>query len=885
MGDSPSPSGANSPGFAHPPRFLFCQTAYGLRLHLVQVLVQGRDAGLQPLALAAVQHDLPGQRGAVHGVALEDLPVVEHALREGLATGVATEITREAEGLLHGEVGLHVVDRGALAVLLTNDNPTPLVQHGVHASDGVLDGLDLDQEDGLQQAGLGEHLHGIDVAASGGDHLATTTVDGIGVQGDIVDVVADPTHVLRAQHTLLGGPLPGRHEGVLDLVHVSNTLGHVNDHVGPLRVRSEAPDLAGIAGVPVVGIREEPSSGLRVVARRDLVVLNVVAQLLIQGLALGEDSVVLIGGLAQGNILGGLGDGLTEGHHGLGDLQLAAHEVVLQILQADFQVELSCTSNDVLASLLNRALHQGVGLGQPLQALNQLGQVTRVLGLNGHTHHRGHAVLHVLDGERVLGVLLGNGGGLDDELIHPDQADQVPRRDIVHSLLVAPHHQHCPLDVLDVEVVLASHLEVGPHDAHLLARLAQPGEDTPKGKEPPLVAGRHHFADVQHEGRLLVALLNASAVLVVGRARVEGLRTVGLGLNWGRQLGHNHVQQRIRGGQPLLHDGLQKLFGGKILLLSDQLDAERAGHLLQLLLLLVHHGLEHLGDGVPHKLAERALHTLPVLVGVRLDPLLPLLVVEVVAPQAGHHLVNVHTELGRVHLGKLVQAKGPALQPRTKGNRPLLGEHLAVSQRFIVVGRHHHVHRADGAGERLVRLLGVQLKLKDGAVHLVHVQHGLDTLRQSLAKHSLRLHADTLHAVHHDHRTVRHTKGGSHLGGKVHVPWGVNEVDQEIALRVLGKNVRADVVVQRDRCGLDGDAAVLLVLPCVSQPAVTSLGHGNDSGSSDERVGQSRLPVVDVSNHGHVPHLLRELHDRTHLIDGEVNHFAHVSRYFPLQCS
>ena len=63
--------------------------------------------------------------------------------------------------------------------------------------------------------------------------------------------------------------------------------------------------------------------------------------------------------------------------------------VLFQVLQADLQVELAGTSDDVLAGLLDHALHHGVGLSQPLEALNELGQVSGVPGLDGHAHHRG----------------------------------------------------------------------------------------------------------------------------------------------------------------------------------------------------------------------------------------------------------------------------------------------------------------------------------------------------------------------------------------------------------------------------------------------------------------------------------------------------------------
>jgi len=47
-----------------------------------------------------------------------------------------------------------------------------------------------------------------------------------------------------------------------------------------------------------------------------------------------------------------------------------------------------------------------------------------------------------------------------------------------------------------------------------------------------------------------------------------------------------------------------------------------------------------------------------------------------------------------------------------------------------------------------------------------------------LAKHSLSLDADTFDAVNNDESSIGHAEGGSHLGRKVDVAWGVDEVDE-----------------------------------------------------------------------------------------------------------
>ncbi len=60
----------------------------------------------------------------------------------------------------------------------------------------------------------------------------------------------DAAHVLLAHDALLGGPLEGGNAGVLDLVQVLHSLGHIREQVGAGSVRAEAPDLLGQILVP-----------------------------------------------------------------------------------------------------------------------------------------------------------------------------------------------------------------------------------------------------------------------------------------------------------------------------------------------------------------------------------------------------------------------------------------------------------------------------------------------------------------------------------------------------------------------------------------------------------------------------------------------------------
>src|SRR3989338_6851825 len=85
-------------------------------LQLVHEVVESRDLGLETLALADGFNGNLRLGAEGEGIGGELLPVVEDALREGLATSAGAEISGEAEGLGDGEGSTDVLDWGAGAV-------------------------------------------------------------------------------------------------------------------------------------------------------------------------------------------------------------------------------------------------------------------------------------------------------------------------------------------------------------------------------------------------------------------------------------------------------------------------------------------------------------------------------------------------------------------------------------------------------------------------------------------------------------------------------------------------------------------------------------------------------------------------------------------------
>ena len=83
--------------------------------------------------------------GAVgKGASRKNLPVVEHALWEGLASSVGPQVSGEAEGLVDRQVGLDDEHGGAGGLRLLEHVASPSVQHTVDTSDSVLGTLNAE---------------------------------------------------------------------------------------------------------------------------------------------------------------------------------------------------------------------------------------------------------------------------------------------------------------------------------------------------------------------------------------------------------------------------------------------------------------------------------------------------------------------------------------------------------------------------------------------------------------------------------------------------------------------------------------------------------------------------------------------------------------------
>jgi hypothetical protein len=302
--------------------------------------------------------------------------------------------------------------------------------------------------------------------------------------------------------------------------------------------------------------------------------------------------------------------------------------VLLKILQANLEVKLTSTGNNVLTGVGGHGQNARIGLRETLETLDKLGEILGVLDSDGALDDRGDGELHDL--EVVGGLAGGKGTRLEQELINTNQTDNVTGGHIIDRLDLATHHQDGTLDSLDEEILLLARGVVGTLDTDLETGADSTREDTTKGVETTLIGGGNHLGDVEHERSLRVAVTDTNGNLIVHGTLVEGLSTVALGGDGRRKVQNHHLKKRVSGGKESTHNSLEELLALLLAVVSAELELQLVEESGDLVLLEVHDGVEDLEDGVQDELVEGTLKLLA-LVGALGGPLLGVRVEEVVA--------------------------------------------------------------------------------------------------------------------------------------------------------------------------------------------------------------------------------------------------------------
>mmetsp|Transcript_72611 Transcript_72611/g.115890 ORF Transcript_72611/g.115890 Transcript_72611/m.115890 type:complete len:213 (-) Transcript_72611:1687-2325(-) len=168
--------------------------------------------------------------------------------------------------------------------------------------------------------------------------LARASMDGIGVQFYIRDVVANAAHYLIAEHSASGYLHEGAHHVVLDLVQKLYAFGHVHHTVGHrIRRTAKRPDLSRLANLPLVLVRHLSTKRLHIRGsdQHNITLFQALYKLLQQRLCVHIESVVFVGRFRHTDvwmlaIIASLGlHCLGERHHRLRHSDVGAFHVVL----------------------------------------------------------------------------------------------------------------------------------------------------------------------------------------------------------------------------------------------------------------------------------------------------------------------------------------------------------------------------------------------------------------------------------------------------------------------------------------------------------------------------------------------------------------------------
>ncbi|KAK6944676.1 hypothetical protein RJ641_025778 [Dillenia turbinata] len=216
-------------------------------------------------------------------------------------------------------------------------------------SRSLLRGLDFNQINWLKKPRLRSQLCSINDPSCGGNDLPTSSVNGVSMQNHITHFKTDGPHVLFCKCTFFGSPLETSHHRVLDFIQVLNPLHISTTMFGPV-----------VSGpkhhIFLARSLSQPNASNKVLAR---FLGSSLGPIRPSSMASASPSSIGLASMyrrrfAQHGPARLLQDSLTERNNRirLNDF-CTTHEVLLQVLQTDFKVELSCSSNNVFTRLLN----------------------------------------------------------------------------------------------------------------------------------------------------------------------------------------------------------------------------------------------------------------------------------------------------------------------------------------------------------------------------------------------------------------------------------------------------------------------------------------------------------------------------------------------------
>ena len=168
----------------------------------------------------------------------------------------------------------------------------------------------------------------------------------------------------------------------------------------------------------------------------------------------------------------------------------------------------------------------------------------------------------------------------------------------------------------------------------------------------------------------------------------------------------------------------------------------------------------------------------------------------------------------------------------------------------IRFGAHGQLQRHGHRAELRLHLLQHAVEVRPDPVQLVDVGDAGNVVAVRLVPDRFRLRLHSAHGAENGHRAVQHAQGALHLGGEIHVPRGVDDVDLVVAPVAGG-------------CGRgDGDAPLLLLVhPVHGGFAVVHFAHAMGLAREEQdSLGRRGFPRVDVRDDPDVAYAVEICH-------------------------
>lgn len=257
----------------------------------------------------------------------------------------------------------------------------------------------------------------------------------------------------------------------------------------------------------------------------DLAVVQSVEEAGTKRLGVGVHSVVFVAALDEERLRALGCHRLVKRDYRLLHAELHVAQHVLQLADADVQVELSCTCNDELSCVLvgvhldqrvglekcqrNRPWHHSFRretyLAEHLQLVSKLLGVLRSLGFDSLPDNRSHGEGHVL--QRSSFRIGHEGAGLDEVFVDPRERHCAASWYRLNAVLLATHHHRDSTQLLVEEaVVLRSQgrVVVGAQNLDHCSRPSCATEDTTESSEVGcLVVFWNHLRDEDRQWAIL----------------------------------------------------------------------------------------------------------------------------------------------------------------------------------------------------------------------------------------------------------------------------------------------------------------------------------------------------------------------------------------------